>query len=57
LRNLAEFVDLQQLAKLVRASVDSSLTSQELEAKRLFLEAMDRLDSGEAIESIDIPAH
>jgi hypothetical protein len=53
--SISEFVDLHRLAKLVRDSVDSELTPKELEAKRLFLQKMDQLDSGKSIESLDHP--
>jgi predicted KAP-like P-loop ATPase len=55
LKSIAEFVDLHRLTKLVRGSGDSGLAPEELEAKRLFLLKMDRLDSGESIDSIDNP--
>jgi hypothetical protein len=55
LKSIAEFVDLHQLAQLVRSSVDSELKPEELEAKRLFLRNMDQLESGKSIDAIDNP--
>lgn len=55
LKDLSEFVDLERLNKLVRASVDSELSPDEVEAKRLFLRGMDQLHSGKSLESIGNP--
>jgi predicted KAP-like P-loop ATPase len=57
LKSVAEFVDLRKFAELVRSSSDTELTPDEREAKQLFLKGMQRLDSGETLDSIDSPVN
>jgi predicted KAP-like P-loop ATPase len=52
---IAEFTDLHVLADLVKQANEAALNDSEIDAKRLFLRGVQKLDSGKTIDALDSP--